>query len=214
MKNKIMPQLVTAMSVLLCLSCVSSVELKIDDKIDDIKANESSIAVLSGLNSELNLSMAILITENLKKNSTLKVMPQSDISRALSCYPTRIHGPWNFAYDEIDENYSMTDLEKVQQIQKKLGVDYMYIIWMPSTSSTNEGVEYVEGIAQIFKFPGCTSIGGGKISLTKYKEDMMDWGVGTMIKSKEQLLEKYGEKIALQIAKEMNAVKKPNDAKK
>ncbi|MER3423464.1 MAG: hypothetical protein C4293_09765, partial [Nitrospiraceae bacterium] len=75
------------------------------------------------------------MTEGLEKNSRFHVLSQKQVAQAVPHYPQHIKGPYNSAYLEIDVGYSKTDVGKIGEIQKRLGVDYLYVLWAPTTTS-------------------------------------------------------------------------------
>jgi hypothetical protein len=69
--------------------------------------------------------------------------------------------------------------KKVQDIMKKLGTDYAYVIWIPTSYSrtvTSQGTGATSGegrsysaVAQMFEGPAAKVIGQGKFSVTASK---------------------------------------------
>jgi|GEM_PF-392519 len=172
---------------------------------DNLQAKKSSkIAVIAGNNLESNLSMAILVTEELKKLSKFKVLSQREIKNALRAYPVRIQGPWSRAYFEIDEDFKRTDIEKIKAIQKRLGVDYLFVLWMPvsiqnqviSGGSVYDDTATVCSICQMFKFPGAEEIGKGNFTMRSIK--------GYSGATKKDIMDYFSNKIASDISEEMN----------
>ncbi len=184
------------------VSCVSHFNLKKEIQ----NADGSEIAVISGINSEPNLSYAIMLTELLRKHSSLKVMSQKQIAENIEHYPSRIRGPWKFAYVEIEPDFTRMDVEKVKQIQKKLGVKYLYVVWTPvETSYTiqNYGdVFELHTISQLFEFPAGEAIGGSKFVITKHAG--MPSSIG---ETKRDMLLYYAENEAKEIAQKMQVAR-------
>ena len=180
------------------VSCVSHFNLKKEVK----DAEGSQIAIISGINSEPNLSYAIMLTESLRQYSSLKVMSQKQIAENIEYYPTRIRGPWKFAYVEIEPDFTRMDVEKVKQIQKKLGVKYVYVVWTPvETSYTiqNYGEVFeLHTISQLFEFPSGDAIGGSKFVISKHAG--MPASIG---ETKRDMLLYYAENEAKEIAQKM-----------
>jgi hypothetical protein len=91
-----------------------------------------TLAVISGLSDDTNLLAAKLLTESITKDSFFRVMSQRDIAQTIPNYPLHVQGPYQPAYLEVDVDFSQTDIKKLAEIQKRLGVDYLYVIWMPT----------------------------------------------------------------------------------
>jgi len=184
-------------------SCMKTFTLK--EK--DMKLEGGSIAVISGLNNEANLSMAILVTEELHKNSRFKVLSQKDIAGALPYYPVRIQGPWTRAYVKIDEDYTRTDVEKIKKMQKRLGVKYVYVLWMPASISwggSGSDVDELHAISQLFMFPGGKEIGNGEFVMRLFTGGIV---IGQTANSKKELMEQFAKKISTDIVAQMNMQK-------
>ena len=73
----------------------------------------------------------------------------------------------NSAYLEIDVHYVKTDLDRVKQLQKNLGTDYLYVLWAPSVTSNGQRSLFskpystMQVIAQLYEFPGGREVGHG-----------------------------------------------------
>lgn len=132
------------------------------------KPKGKTLAVVSGLNHDTNYFIAQSMTQSLKKQSKFKVMPQKKIAKAWRNYPVNIKGPYNSAYFDIDINYSNTDIKKLREIQKKLGVDYLYVMWAPTGSTINNSVNEINIIAQLYEFPGGKEVANGRFNSVSY----------------------------------------------
>ncbi len=145
-------------------SCVTG--FKVTGDKSNIKGQ--TLAVIAGLKNEESFLFAQHLTEELQKNSNFKVLSQEQIKSKLGYYPINIQGPYdNFSIDEIMEDYSITDLAKIKEIQNKLGVDNILIIWAPiHLKHTGDGytgdIYEIHSINQFFSFPGCQEVGRGK----------------------------------------------------
>ncbi len=187
------------------VSCVSYFNLK--KEIADAEGSE--IAVISGINNEPNLSFAMMLTASLQKHSRLKVMSQKKIAEAIEYYPFRIEGPWKFAYVDIEPAYGKMNIEKIREIQKRLGVKYLYVIWTPvETSYTiqNAGNVYeLHTISQLFEFPEGEPIGGSKFVIAKHPGMFSSMG-----KSKRDVMMYYADNVAKEISEKMKVIKGDN----
>ena len=126
------------------------------------------LAVIAGLTNAHSLQAAQDLAEELRKTSRFQVVPQKQVEQGIPNYPQLIKGPYRSAYLEIDEDYSKTDVGRVKEIQKHLGVDYLYVLWAPtSVQYGGKGLFFknyplMHVVAQVFEFPGGKEIGRGK----------------------------------------------------
>lgn len=64
-------------------------------------------------------------------------------------------------------DYAKTDLDRVKQLQKTLGTDYLYILWAPSVTTNGQkslatkDYSMMQVIAQLYEFPGAREVGHG-----------------------------------------------------
>jgi hypothetical protein len=130
-----------------------------------------TLAVISGLNNDPNLLAAQHMTDALKKNSRFQVMSQKQVAQSVANYPQNIKGPYKSSYFQIDTDYSSTDIKKVRQIQQQLGVDYLYVMWTPSATITNDRFYTYNIVAQLFEGPSSKEVGNGKFGATAGKTD-------------------------------------------
>jgi hypothetical protein len=105
----------------------------------------------------------------LKKHTRFQVVSHKQVASTLPNYPQKITGPYRFAYFEIDEDYANTDRKRIQQVQQKLGVDYLYVIWAPTATVTQGTIEQLHCIAQLFEGPSSKEVGNGKFAVTAGK---------------------------------------------
>ncbi|MBI1921320.1 MAG: hypothetical protein HYS23_09610 [Geobacter sp.] len=145
----------------------------------EINADNKSIAVVAGVDNDINIAVTESMTEALARNSTFKVMPAKQVTKRVTGYPQQIKGPYNSAHITIDIDYSKTDLQKVKEIMKKLGTDYAYVIWAPtgySRTAISQGTGGVSGsaavypaVAQLFQGPDAKVVGQGRFDVTSVK---------------------------------------------
>ncbi len=135
----------------------------------DYRPKGRSIAVVSGLESSGNSAVAERMTIALRKFTRLQVTPYKQVAGAVP--PQKIKGPYLYAYFEIEEDYGNTDVKKIQQIQRKLGVDYLYVVWAPTATVTNNKIEQLHCIGQLFAGPSSKEVGHGKFAATAGKTD-------------------------------------------
>jgi len=132
----------------------------------DYRPKGKSIAVIAGLDSEANVVVAQRMADALKKNTRLQVLPHKQAAQAIPNYPVRIKGPYNYAFLEIEPEYGNTDRKKIREIQQKLGVDYLYVIWTPTATVTQGSIHQLHAIAQLFEGPSAKEVGNGKFMMT------------------------------------------------
>jgi len=71
-----------------------------------------------------------------------------------------VKGLYKSAYFEIDVDYGNTDLARVKEFQRQLGVDYVYVLWAPATVSHGGATWFSKNypvthiVAQLFESPG------------------------------------------------------------
>ena len=125
------------------------------------------LAVIAGLTNPSSLQAAHALADELAKASQFQVLPQKQVAQAIPNYPQLIKGPYNSAYFEIDVDYAKTDRERVKQLQKNLGTDYLYVLWAPSVTSNGQKNLFskpystMQVIAQLYEFPGGKEVGHG-----------------------------------------------------
>ncbi len=137
----------------------------------DYRPKGKSIAVVSGLDGDANVAVAERMTVALKKLTKFQVLPNKQVAGSLPNYPQKIKGPYLYAYFEIEDDYGNTDIKAVQQIQRKLGVDYLYVVWAPTATVTQGKIEQLHCIGQLFAGPSSKEVGRGKFAATAGKTD-------------------------------------------
>jgi hypothetical protein len=125
------------------------------------KPKGKSLAVIAGLNNEVNVVAAKYMSDALGANSRFQVVSQNKVDQSLPAYPTNIKGPYKYAYLNIEPDYSRTDMKKVRDIQQQLGVDYIYVMWSPVSTTGNQQTVQHWFIGQLFEFPSGKEIGNG-----------------------------------------------------
>lgn len=126
-----------------------------------------SLAVLSGLSDETSVMTATFLTQSLEKSSNFKVLSQKQIAQTVPNYPLHIKGPYGPSYIEVDVDYTHTDRNKLADIQKRLAVDYLYVVWAVnavryrSSNTIGGDVAVLNVVAQFFEYPGGREVGRG-----------------------------------------------------
>ncbi len=135
----------------------------------DVKFKPKSMAVVAGLDNEPNVQLAQAMTEALKKNTRFQVLPQKQVKQAIPVYPVDIHGPWKSAYFEIEVDYTKTDMKRVRAIQQQLGVDYLYVLWTPSSTVYNGKIHSLNVVSQMFE--GGKEVANGRFNSVAGRTD-------------------------------------------
>lgn len=128
------------------------------------------LAVIAGLTNPSSLQAAQALADTIGRASRFHVLSQKQV-QAIPNYPQLVKGPYNSAYFEINENYDKTDVGRVKEIQKHLGVDYLYVLWAPTSVQSGakgwffKNYPLLHVVAQVFEFPGGKEIGRSKYML-------------------------------------------------
>jgi len=87
----------------------------------------TSVSVITGGAEEADLKLAEYLTKELKERTTLQVVEQSDVSKAIPSYPVAIKSveEQNGAVAWVDPS----EKPKLDKIQTKLKTDYVFVIW-------------------------------------------------------------------------------------
>jgi hypothetical protein len=139
---------------------------------NDFKPKGKTIAVVPGINDDMNLAIAALMTESLQKQSRYQVMSQQQIAKALGNYPQNVKGPYKSAYFEINVDWTRTDTQKLAALQRALKVDYLYVLWAPNAVNYNNNkVSHINVVTQMYEFPAGKEIGQGHFPLRVSDKD-------------------------------------------
>ncbi|MDH4234385.1 MAG: hypothetical protein OEV15_04540 [Gallionella sp.] len=121
----------------------------------------SSIAVISGDEQDGHVKLAGFITDELTKQSTFQVMSQKEIEKKIPDYPTAIL--INTKIKEDDEKpiwFPASEKAKLNAIQAKLKVDYIFVVWnrfVERVTVTGQGgstTDYVYPAGNLIEYPG------------------------------------------------------------
>jgi len=118
----------------------------------------SSIAIISGSHREGDVHLAQFVTDGLTKRSTFRVMPQEEIQRRLPDYPSII----DLRDDVKDDDekaiwFKASEKNRLNAIQAKLKVDYLFVIWnseMVMITGDNGTTYYVYPVGNMIEYPG------------------------------------------------------------
>ncbi len=110
-----------------------------------------TIAVISGLNKDANLLAVQLIAQALAKDGRLTALSAEQTAAKLKDYPINVRGPFQSAYATSTVDYDNTDVATVRRLKQKLGVDYLYVVWMYGSSSDSFGQVSHNFLTQLFE---------------------------------------------------------------
>jgi hypothetical protein len=136
---KTVPSLALAAFSLLLGGCGGGTMFALKDAAYQIKP--TSVSVITGGAEEADLKLAEYLTKELKERTSLQVLEQGDVSKAIPSYPITIK-----AVEEKDGAVAWVDPSekpKLDKIQTKLKTNYVFVIWSKgltkSTSCSNQG---------------------------------------------------------------------------
>lgn len=123
----------------------------------------TTIAVISGDDHDSHMKLAGFITDELAKRSSFNVMSQKEIAKRISNYPQSI-----VINTEVKENeekpiwFPASEKAKLNAIQAKLKVDYLFVVWnrfvrrVTVTGGYGGGstTDYVYPAGNLIEYPG------------------------------------------------------------
>jgi hypothetical protein len=123
----------------------------------------STIAVISGGEQDANVKLAEFITQGLTDKSTFHVLSQKEITKRLTNYPPTIS--INLDVNKDDEKpvwFPPSEKAKLNAIQAKLKVDYVFVVWnryvrrVTVTGGYGGGstTDYVYPAGNLIEYPG------------------------------------------------------------
>ncbi len=118
----------------------------------------SSIAVISGSDRDGDVQLAGFVTKGLTERSSFRVLSQKEIEKRLPNYPAMI----TISADVKDDDekaiwFKPSEKEKLNAMQAKLKVDYLFVIWnsqLTLVTSRNGSTYYVYPIGNMIEYPG------------------------------------------------------------
>lgn len=129
------------------------------------------LAVIAGLTNASSLHAAEALADEIAKASQFQVLTQKQVAQAVPNYPQLMKGPYKSAYFDVDVDYEHTDVARIKELQRQLGVDYLYVLWAPATVSHgrssffSKNYPMTQVIAQLFESPGSKEVGRGQYVL-------------------------------------------------
>jgi len=135
----------------------------------------TSVSVITGGSEEADLKLAEYLTKELKEQTTLQVIDQEVVSKAVPSYP--------IAIKTVEENEGKAawidpaEKPKIEKIQARLKTNYVFVIWsknmMKNTVCSNRGgctnTYSADVYGNMLEFPG-----GKIISHTAFNERNSD----------------------------------------
>src|SRR5262249_19664887 len=113
----------------LCLSGCATFQLIHEPS----RFNGKKLAVVPGLTNPSSLQASQPLAEEVEGAGGYQFLPKNQSVKAIPNYPKLTKGQYTSANFEIDEDYGKTDVGRVRELQKHLGVDYLYILWAPTS---------------------------------------------------------------------------------
>ena len=113
--------------------------------IDEKKpVKPTSIAVIAGSPQQATVQLAEFITQGLTEKSNFKVLSQKTIKKRVRGYPMVINTKdkeiLNKEEDDLKQVwFPPSEMKKFKSLQKKLKVDYLYVIWIPWMNALTDG---------------------------------------------------------------------------
>ena len=150
-----------ALGLLAVLASSGCAHYSVDFSLKDskFKPKGTSIAIISGTKEPQNVALAKLVSDALRKKSRYQVASPAQITKAVEPYPLTIKGPYKSAYFYIDTDWDLGDRQKIANIHRSLGVDYLYVIWAPITISSNGNpISSMPAVAQLFEQPNAKEV--------------------------------------------------------
>ncbi len=209
--KKIRIALLVITSLVIFSSCgLWQTRFSVIDKTHRVKP--AKLAVISATDHEAPLLLAVKMTEELKKQSRFRLMSQGAVKRAFPSYPFKVKGPFRETYTKTVTDFSKTDKRKISLIARKLGVQYLYVLWVPSVVVYNDSVNMANVYHQLFAFPGCREVGNGTYTVNWMKEGSVY--IGSAPESYSESVDIFSKVVAEEITKKMGMTKLQNKKKK
>ncbi len=147
--------ILTAFSFLLLLNGCGGVHRPFELVDKNTKIRPGSLAVLSGGASEVDVKLAINLTQELKKRSTFRVMSQEEIARRVSGYPSDLVRNSKVPKEEEDNYawFSQGNKARVDAVQAQLKTDYVFVIWAGNLSkwvTSGQGGTRVDYVVSVY----------------------------------------------------------------
>lgn len=174
----------------------------------DKKYKVTTIAVIAGAEDDATVKLAGFVTDRMTEKSSFHVMSQADIAKRLGAngYPLDI---------KIDTERNLTDVKpiwfpaadkaKLNAVQAKLKVDYIYVVWnrfvrRVTVTNYNGGgstTDYVYPAGNMLEYPGGTvvastmSYAGSQLSILALFRDKDHYIVSALKDASEDIVSDF-----------------------
>lgn len=116
--------------ILVTLTACSNTNFPFNPIVKNKVYKPTTIAVISGDEQDAHVKLAGYITKELTERSTFKVMSQKEIEKRVPGYPQKILINTNIKEDEEKPVwFPASEKAKLNAIQAKLKVDYLFVVW-------------------------------------------------------------------------------------
>ena len=190
-----------AFTALMLNGCGASIQV-----IDDVRAEGNRIAFVAGSTDQASLLTAAEFTDQFEKKSALKVVSQQEIAAKLGAYPVKIQGPYKESFSECEVSFDETDKKKINEIQKKLGADYLCVIWAPPFGYSQGAMSTFVFTCEVFATPQSIETHQGKFSIMYADKDAIV--IGKAPRSMEESIRTSSAPAAELLAEKMKVLKK------
>lgn len=166
------------LAILLTLTACSNSNFPFNPIVKNKTYKPASIAIISGGEQDAHVKLAGFITKELTERSTFRVMSQKEIEKKLPGYPSSIS-----IISEVKEDdekpvwFTPSEKAKLNAIQAKLKVDYIFVVWnrfVRRVTVTGQGggstTDYVYPAGNLIEYPGAVvvastmSVAGSQLS--------------------------------------------------
>lgn len=150
-------------ALMLGLSACSSFNFPFNPIDKNRTYKPSSIAVISGDEQDIHMKLAEFITKGLTERSTFRVMSQKEIEKRIPDYPPSIKFRTDLKEDDEKPIWvGPSAMAKLNAIQSKLQVDYLFVVWNRNVGRStvrnyNGGgstTDYVYPAGNLIEYPG------------------------------------------------------------
>ncbi len=124
---------ITVISLLLG-GCGGGTMFKLAD--DKYTVKPTTIGVITGGSEEADLKLAEMLTKELSERTTLKVLSQAEISKAIPSYPTSVKMREGKNTEANPTWFDPTEKKKLKQIQARLKTIYLFVVWGQGLGAT------------------------------------------------------------------------------
>ena len=129
--------------------------------IDEKQAiRPASVAVIAGSHQDGDVRLAGFLTKQLSERTRFRVLTQEDIGKRVPGYPSVIAIKKEDDIKDDDEKvvwFRASEKAKLDAIQSRLKVDYLFVVWVPwmsVVSSRNGTTFYVYPAGNLVAYPG------------------------------------------------------------